>query len=177
MITVTEQLHVFLFALHFCLGELLDSRPDPAPRHPGTSVEVCSPPPPAVTSLRSRVHSHLARRYDEPEGQEDEEFLPNTEGKKPVRFTDVRAGSDGGKPSFMSDQKETYFMFAVRRKDVVRHVCLQSGQRNHGQRHPWISLCNGQHGHHLLLVSKHNTATCKRWENPLQNCFCSPLVA
>lgn len=46
MITVTEQLHVFLFALHFCLGELLDSRPDPAPRHPGTSVEVCSPPPP-----------------------------------------------------------------------------------------------------------------------------------
>ncbi|XP_003973416.2 sodium-coupled neutral amino acid transporter 3 [Takifugu rubripes] len=34
-------------------------------------------------------------RYDDPEGQEDEEFLPNAEGKKPVRFTDFE-----GKTSF-----------------------------------------------------------------------------
>lgn len=164
------------FRCVFAWGELLDSRPEPAPRHPGTSLEVCSPPPPAFTVLRSEIHSHLAHRYDEPEGQEDEEFLPNAEGKKPVRFTDVGAGMDGGKPGFMPDQNQTHFMFSVRRKDFVRHVCLQSGQRNHGQRHPWISLCNGQHWHHLLLVSKYNTPTCKLWENTLQMLLPSVFV-
>lgn len=122
-------------------------------------MEVCSPPPPAFSVLTSEIHSHLAHRYDEPQGQEDEEFLPNTEGKKPVRFTDVGAGMDGGQPGFMADPNQTHFMFSVQRKDFVRHVCLQSGQCNHGQRHPWISLCNGQHWHHLLLVSKHNMPT------------------
>lgn len=87
-----------IVALCFCLGELLDSCPEPAPRRPGTSVEVCSPLlcllPSAV--LTSEILPHLTRRYDEHEGQEGEEFLPKAEGKKPVRFTDVSAGMDGG---------------------------------------------------------------------------------
>lgn len=49
-----------------------------------------------LTLLRSEIHFRLARRYDEPEEQEDKEFLPNAEGKNPVRFTDVGAGMDRG---------------------------------------------------------------------------------
>lgn len=66
-----------------------------------------------LRSLRSEIHSRLARRYDEVEGQEDEEFLPNAEGKKPVRFTDVSAGMDWGKPAVMSDQKQTHSILSV----------------------------------------------------------------
>lgn len=49
-----------------------------------------------LTLLRSEIHFCLARRYEEPEEQEDKEFLPNAEGKNPVRFTDVGAGMDQG---------------------------------------------------------------------------------
>lgn len=141
-------------------GQPLDSRSEATPRHPGTSVHVCPRPPHhAHPSERSEIHFRSARRYEEPEEQEDREFLPNAEGKNPVRFTDVGAGMDLGGWGWggRTDQNQTYFMFSVRRKDFIWHVCLQPGQRNHGQRHPWISLCHGQHWHHLLLVRKLNT--------------------
>lgn len=78
-------------------GQPLDSRPGATPRHPGTSVDVCPRPPHhAHPSERSEIHFRLARRYEEPEEQEDREFLPNAEGKNPVRFTDVGAGMDRG---------------------------------------------------------------------------------
>ena len=33
----------------------------------------------------------MSLRYDDPEGgQENDEFLPTADGKKPIRFTDVR---------------------------------------------------------------------------------------
>lgn len=52
-------------------------------------------------------------RYDDPDGQEDEEFLPNAEGKKPVRFTDVGAETDWGGKRVTPGQNQTDFMFSV----------------------------------------------------------------
>lgn len=94
---MTEQLYVFVLVLCFCLGWncwilVQKRRPDIQVRR-WTFVLVHLT---TLTLLRSESHFHLARRYEESEEQEDKEFLPNAEGKNPVRFTDVGAGMDRG---------------------------------------------------------------------------------
>lgn len=161
MITMTEQLHVFVLVLCFLLGVGtvgFSSRSGAqTPRY------VCG----SLFSSASCAHSSEIRdsfsfgpqirwtRRTGGQGVSPQRGREESRSLHGCRCRDRREWCVcvcGG-----TDQNQTYFMFSVRRKDFIWHVCLQPGQRNHGQRHPWISLCHGQHWHHLLLVRKRST--------------------
>lgn len=78
--------------------------------------------------------TNSSSRFDDPDGGlESEEFLPNMDGKKPIRFTDVSVTFIEWRPR-KHDTSFSWVCFSlcrfsqtVRRKDVFWHVCLQPG--------------------------------------------------
>lgn len=98
MTYLSKNLHFFkcMFALFLCWFRLTDPCAEMALKLSGMFVKNC------VEILFSDVFTSqrsinckftavlLIPRFDDPEGAlESEEFLPNTHGKKPTRFTDV----------------------------------------------------------------------------------------